>query len=144
MASPDSLDFGTVVFVDTAAWIALINAGDMLHRPAIRIMKELAHRRARLVTTEFMLLETADALCSAAIRAHTMSFLDGIRRLPALEIVPVSQQLFTDGWKLFCQRPDKDWGLSDCTSFALMTIRQIYHAFTSDLHFEQAGFVRLM
>jgi uncharacterized protein len=144
MASLSNLDFGAAVFVDTAAWIALINSGDALHWPAIQIMKELARRRVRLVTSGFVLMETADALCAPSIRGHTVSFVDGLRRLPALEIVPVSEPLFVEGWELFRQRPDKDWGLTDCTSFALMTVRQIYHAFTSDLHFEQAGFLRLM
>ena len=61
-----------------------------------------------------------------------------------LEIVPVSQSLLADGWALYCQRCDKDWGLTDCISFVIMTQRQIMQAFTSDHHFEQARFINLL
>ncbi len=40
--------------------------------------------------------------------------------------------------------PDKDWSLVDCASFVVMKQRGIQEALTSDHHFEQAGFVRLL
>lgn len=42
------------------------------------------------------------------------------------------------------KRPDKDWGLTDCISFAVMTQEGITQALTSDRHFEQAGFTKLL
>jgi predicted nucleic acid-binding protein len=39
---------------------------------------------------------------------------------------------------------DKTWGLVDCASFVVMRERGITEAFTSDYHFEQAGFKRLL
>jgi predicted nucleic acid-binding protein len=41
-------------------------------------------------------------------------------------------------------RPDKAWSLVDCSSFAIMQQQNISHALTSDHHFEQAGFIRLL
>lgn len=41
-------------------------------------------------------------------------------------------------------RLDKGWGLTDCTSFVVMEQEQITEAFTSDQHFEQAGFTKLL
>ena len=38
----------------------------------------------------------------------------------------------------------KEWGLTDCTSFVVMMESQITQAFTSDHHFEQAGFEKLL
>ena len=35
---------------------------------------------------------------------------------------------------------DKDWGITDCTSFEAMKVLDIKKAFTNDRHFEQAGF----
>jgi predicted nucleic acid-binding protein len=64
--------------------------------------------------------------------------------LPNLQIIPVSPTLLADGWTLYCQRLDKEWGLTDCTSFVVMTQAQITQAFTSDHHFEQAGFIKLL
>ena len=41
-------------------------------------------------------------------------------------------------------RADKTWGLVDCASFIVMADAGIQEAFTSDHHFEQAGFRRLL
>jgi hypothetical protein len=61
-----------------------------------------------------------------------------------MEIVHVSEDLVERGWQLCKQRPDKEWGLTDCISFVVMGERSIYETFTTDHHFEQAGFVRLL
>jgi predicted nucleic acid-binding protein len=132
------------IFVDTAAWIALLNTSDALHEPAKQVMNQLQQQKAFLVTTEFVLLEVADALSVPVGRAQTIAFINGLRQLNILQIIPVSQALFIQGWQLYSQRPDKEWGLTDCTSFVVMTQEQITIAFTSDHHFQQAGFIKLM
>jgi predicted nucleic acid-binding protein len=132
------------VFVDTVAWIALLNASDDLHTQAQQVMEALRQQNASLVTTEFVLLEVANALSSPAIRSRTVAFIDGLRQLSMMQIIPASPYLLDDGWTLYGQRPDKEWGLTDCTSFAVMTQEQITQAFTSDRHFEQAGFSKLL
>ena len=132
------------VFVDTVAWIALLNANDALHAQAHQVMATLQQQNTRLISTEFILLEIADALSAPSLRSRTTAFIEGLRQLPVLHIIPASQELFAAGWELYCQRPDKDWGLTDCTSFAAMTQAHIMQAFTSDHHFEQAGFVNLL
>jgi hypothetical protein len=48
------------------------------------------------------------------------------------------------GVKLFSQRPDKDWSLTDCISFVVMQDHSIQEALTTDHHFEQAGFLPLL
>lgn len=132
------------VFVDTAAWIALLNINDALHVRARQIRGTLQQQKVVLVTTEFVLLEVADALCTPAVRGQTVAFINRLRQVKRLQIIPVSQTLLADGWALYSQRPDKDWGLTDCISFVVMTQEQIAQAFTSDHHFEQAGFVKLL
>ena len=41
-------------------------------------------------------------------------------------------------------RPDKEWSLVDCASFVVMQQRGLTEVLTTDHHFEQAGFVRLL
>ena len=134
----------TRVFVDTVAWIALLNTSDELHAQARQVMGTLRLKRARLITTEFVLLEVADALSAPHIRSQTVAFIDGLRKQPLLQIIPVSEELFAGGWELYRKRPDKEWGLTDCTSFVVMMESRITQAFTSDHHFEQAGFKKLL
>jgi len=132
------------VFVDTVAWLALLNASDALHEPARQIMEQLRAQQVHLTTTEFVLLEVADALCVPAVRAQTIRFIEGLRRLPILDIIPASEKLVAAGWKLYYERNDKAWGLTDCISFAVMQERHLTQAFTSDHHFTQTGFARLL
>jgi len=107
-------------------------------------MHQLQQQQAFLVTTDFVLLEVADALSAPTVRARTVAFISGLRQLNVLQILPVSQVLLNQGWQLYSQRPDKEWGLTDCTSFVVMTQEQITIAFTSDHHFQQAGFIKLI
>jgi predicted nucleic acid-binding protein len=134
----------TDVFVDSAAWIALFDKRDSLHEPARQVLIEHRRNQSRLVTTDFVLLEVANAFAAPATRVRITAFINGLRSQPDLRIVPADPGLLAEGWLLFSQRQDKAWGLTDCTSFALMTREKIQHAFTSDHHFEQAGFVKLL
>jgi uncharacterized protein len=122
------------VFVDAVAWLALLNVSDGFHAQARQVMRDLRQQNAQLMTTEFVLLETADALSGPSLRGHTVIFINGLRRLAILHIFPATSGLLADGWTLYSQRPDKEWGLTDCTSFVVMTQEHVTQAFTSDHH----------
>ncbi len=148
MAHPNAkTKLSDFVFVDTAGWLALLNTKDGLHRQARTVQTELQQQRVRLVTTEFVLIEVPDAFAEPPLRTVAVEFYQGLKRKNtpfAIEIVPMSEELFAEGWALYGQRPDKGWGLTDCTSFAVMQERGITEAFTSDHHFTQAGFRTLL
>ena len=133
-----------LVFVDTAAWIALLNQDDDLHTQAQSVMQQLQTNGTVLITSEFVLLEIADALNQWEFRRKTVRFISSLRQMESLQIVGISRDLLDAGWELYRQRLDKAWGLTDCTSFVVMQQKSISMAFTSDKHFEQAGFIRLM
>ncbi|MFO0968025.1 MAG: hypothetical protein U0793_20915 [Gemmataceae bacterium] len=61
-----------------------------------------------------------------------------------MEIVPLSEDLYAEAVTLYRARPDKEWGLTDCVSFVVMTQRRITEALTADEHFEQAGFKAIL
>lgn len=132
------------IFVDAAAWIALFNRSDSFRLQALAVHRELRDRRVPLVTTEFVLMEFADAFADTRFRVNAASFLHGLRSEPRLEIVPASSALMAEGLRLYADRPDKGWSLTDCTSFVVMAQRGLTDAFTSDHHFEQAGFAKLL
>ena len=132
------------VFVDTAAWLALINTRDLLHNQAKQAMSELRDGNYTLTTTEFVLLEVANALCAAAWRSKAIKLIDGLRYQPKLRIIAADSTLLSDGWYLYSSRLDKEWSLTDCVSIVVMERDGIHTAFTSDHHFEQAGFVKLL
>ncbi|CAK8719678.1 MAG: hypothetical protein CDV28_101194 [Candidatus Electronema aureum] len=77
-------------------------------------------------------------------RPSIIEFLEGIKTSPYVEVIHVDQALDEQAWRLYQQRTDKDWSLVDCASFVLMKQRSITKALTTDHHFEQAGFLRLL
>jgi predicted nucleic acid-binding protein len=78
------------VFVDTVAWIALLNVDDIWHQQAKQTRLELVEQNYIFITTEFILLEVGDALCSQSLRQNTANFLQNIYQLKSTKIVTLS------------------------------------------------------
>jgi len=91
-----------------------------------------------------VLTELADGLASSR---HRKMFVETRQELLAdadAKIIPFEKQLYADGIKLFHDRQDKEWSLTDCISFIVMQRESLTDALTGDHHFEQAGFVALL
>jgi uncharacterized protein len=131
----------TKIFVDSFYLLALFNGRDAAHERAISASMNL---QDGLVSTDWVLVETADALCDPMNRRGCALFVDDLRRSSHFEIEPASRELFDAGWELYKKRPDKAWSLTDCISFVVMQARGIADALTGDHHFEQAGFRALL
>jgi hypothetical protein len=56
------------VFVDTVAWIVLLNRSDALRPRTLEVMATLRQQKTHLVTTDLVLLEVADALSTPRFR----------------------------------------------------------------------------
>jgi predicted nucleic acid-binding protein len=87
-----------------------------------------------------VLTEVGDALSAPVNRP---AFLRLYRRLSmnsATEVVPPTIDLLEREIDLYERRPDKEWSLTDCISFVVMSERGLTEALTGDHHFEQAGF----
>ncbi len=132
------------VFLDTAYAIALASATDELHLQALALAEELEASGTRLLTTWALLLEIGNALSKVQYRHAAVQLLSSLRTDPSVEIIALSDQLFEQALKLYSERPDKEWGLTDCASFVVMRARSITDALTTDEHFQQAGFRALL
>ncbi|CAN5313308.1 hypothetical protein BH09SUM1_BH09SUM1_21010 [soil metagenome] len=131
----------TPVFADAVYFIALINSKDRYRDRALNFSAGL---HFRFVTTDWILIEVADALASSHARKDVRGFIRLLRKSPSCEIVPFSSELFDRALNHYHSRPDKDWSLTDCASFEVMRERGIGAALTVDKHFEQAGFTELL
>jgi predicted nucleic acid-binding protein len=130
----------TAVFADTFFYQALLDERDPAHRRALAESKI----KRPIVTTEFVLLELGNACAHADDHADYLSLLAGIRASPRTRIVPLDSGLLQKGLDLFAKRNDKNWSLTDCTSFVVMEELGLTDALTADGHFEQAGFKALL
>ncbi len=130
-----------MIFADTGYFLALLQPDDSLNASARRWSLAIEEP---LLTSEFVLIEFADALSSPRGRVRVAPFLASLSSQHGLEIVPASSELFDLGLDLYARRPDKEWSLTDCISFALMEERGVSRALAFDYHFEQAGFEALL
>lgn len=132
------------IFVDTAAWLALLNKNDVLHRRATDLNRDLLSGETHYVTTDYVLTEVANALARPPYRKSTIRFLEAVLSSKGVTVVPITRERFLRAWQLYKSRHDKEWGLTDCTSFIIMEEQRIREAFTSDRHFQQAGYLCLL
>jgi hypothetical protein len=132
------------VFMDTSAWIALINDSDALHKQAIEIIEQLYRQNCSLITTEFIILEVANELRNPTYRNRVVKYINDLKNKSNIRIIPANTEFLQTGWSLYSTREDKEWSLTDCISFVVMQENSITEAFTSDHHFEQAGFIKLI
>ena len=132
------------LLIDTAYVYALINPRDQWHSKAVRWRKTITAENLPLLTTEFILAEIADGLASITFRQAAVKAIRILQENPLVKIIPASADLFENSLKLYEQRQDKNWGLTDCASFVVMNENNLTDALTTDEHFRQAGFKALM
>jgi uncharacterized protein len=133
-------------FVDTSGWAELADRTLLFHIPAVAAFDKVWNQGGRLITTNLILIELT-ALLTSPLRMPKARQIRLVRDLQAdssVEIVFVDAMLESAAWSLWRTRPDKEWSLVDCASFVVMQQRRLTEALSTDHHFEQAGFVRLL
>ena len=118
----------------------MLNRDDQMHEYAKREYKFLMKSGYRFVTTTAVLNETANALSGQNFRVAVVDFHKRLRVSLRVKIVFVNKHLWSTGWQLYEQRPDKAWSLTDCISMVVMQERGLQEVLTNDKHFRQAGF----
>ena len=132
------------VFLDTSGLVAVVNTDDQWYISAQTVWQDLIASNVSLVTTSLVLVELGDGLSRIEQRQLALDLYDRLHNSPRVEIVGWTPEIEAAAWELFRQRPDKEWGVTDCTTFVVMQRRGIQAALTVDHHFEQAGFQRLI
>ena len=136
----------TDIFADTAGWGHLVDPTQTRHIQAASLYRMGRQQGRKFITTNYILTELVALLTSPLRipRPAIISFINSLKASPYVEIVHIDATLDEQAWQLLSQRQDKEWSLVDCASFVLMKQRGLFEAFTTDEHFEQAGFVRLL
>ena len=129
------------MFIDTSGFLCFLDKRDSRHQQAV------AHyTSARLRLTQSYVLAELVALAESRnfSRTATLDFLVEIFDDARIEIVWVSEDLTEQAIHFLRKCKDKDWSLCDAVSFLLMEDYRISEALTTDHHFEQAGFIKLL
>ncbi len=134
------------IFADTSGWANYFVRTEPYHQAAKQFMRQWHKDYARIITTNYILSELI-ALFTSPLRiprAQQIQAIDTIRSVDWIEVIHIDKKLDDQTWQFFKELDDKVWSLVDFSSFIIMKERHISHGFTTDHHFEQAGFVRLL
>ena len=134
------------VFADTSGWASFFVDTEPYHAKALRLMEQWQQKTRRVVTTNYVLSELLPLLTMRfhVRRERALNLIENIRLDRLVEIVHIDESLDAEAWKLLENRLDKVWSLVDAASFVVMKNRRITEALTTDHHFEQEGFTRLL
>jgi predicted nucleic acid-binding protein len=135
---------GIRLLLDTYYVQALLNPRDAHHGRALSLLPQVK-AASEVIVTEAVLTEVGNALSGTPrLRQLAVTFIRRCYTQPRMTVAPIDTSLLSRALDLFEARDDKDWGLTDCISFAVMRERGVLDAATGDRHFQQAGFRALM
>jgi predicted nucleic acid-binding protein len=127
------------VFVDTSAFLAVLNPDDVNHQRATATWEDLLRREEQLIVTNYVLLETI----ALAQRRHGIPFVQNFQlsAVPVLSIHWVDASIHALGLTALLAANRRQLSLVDCTSFQVMRQLGIDTVFAFDEHFVEQQFV---
>jgi uncharacterized protein len=131
-------------FIDTSGFYALLVRRDSMHEKAAEVLASAAKRRARFVSTDYVLDETVTLLCARG-QAHLVApFMDSTLKSQACIIEWMNPDRFAQAAAFLDKHLDQGYSFTDCVSFTTMKARSLRDALTKDEHFDKAGYVALL
>jgi predicted nucleic acid-binding protein len=126
------------VFVDTSAFLALLDEKDHQSATAWDIWGHLAETKAEVTTTNYVYVE------STALLQNRLG-LDAVRDfqklfVPLINFTWVDATMHSIGMSFMLAANRRQLSLVDCVSFATMRELNIAHYFAFDQHFDEQGF----
>lgn len=131
------------IFVDTSAWMALLDGGDCHHQRALSYFDLVKHESllisSNYVFDELYTLSLMNVGYAQSMKIHKI--LSNLQAGGSLSVVWVDENLGRKAWSVFEKyNVDKAWSFTDCVSFCVMKETDIKEVFTFDHHFTQMGF----
>lgn len=128
-----------VVFIDASGWIAIANKRDHHHLTAVRLYKQLLQQGFRLITSTWTAYEALSLIKTRLGLDAALKLWEILNNRNIVSLIKVSAKIEAEGLKMFFGYTDKKWGITDCTSIALMLLLGCRQAVAFDEHFVEAG-----
>jgi predicted nucleic acid-binding protein len=132
------------LFIDSGGFYALMSAADPAHERAVGIMKEASQTQQRIITTDYVIDETATLLLFRGLTKPLTQFFLATDETKALTIEWVSPERFSVARKFMLKHIDQRFSFTDCVSFIVMRELGLTDALATDSHFRVAGFNPLL
>lgn len=130
-----------MLLLDTSGLLCYIHTSEPQHPSAVKAF-DAAHT---YLTHSYVLSEfVALAQVRNLPRIDALTFVTDLLEHPDIETIWVDEKLHQEAVNLLLNRMDKTYSLCDAVSFVLMRHQGLTDALTTDRHFEQEGFVRLL
>lgn len=129
------------MLLDTSGLLCLAYQAEPHHHEAVH-----AYQAAQVRVTHSYVLAEYVALATARRfpRLPVLEYLDDLMDNPDIDLIWVDERLHREASALLLARLDKGYSLCDAVSFVIMRQRNLHEALTTDKHFEQEGFIRLL
>jgi predicted nucleic acid-binding protein len=134
----------TPVFIDTMGWYCLLDRHEGKHEEACGIMADLARTKTPLVTTDYVVDETATLLVARRGAGMLGALFERTEQSAALTLTPIGPGRYREAWGYLLKHSDQGYSFTDVTSFVVMRELGCADVLTNDGHFEKAGFRRLL
>jgi uncharacterized protein len=134
------------LFIDTSGWASIFIPTETHHAAAASHFSQAVQSRSPIITTNYVIAELVALLNSPlkVPRSQIFHHINIVRTNLNITKIHIDSNLDIAAWELCQNRHDKPWSLVDCSSFIVMQKLNIQQALTTDRHFEQAGFIRLL
>ena len=130
------------MLLDTSRLLCFLHKDEPQHRKAVELLSTTSRA---LLTHNYVLAElVALALVRGFSRSTVLLYTLELLGNSNVQIIWVDELLHREAMDLLLARQDKTYSLCDSISFVLMRKRGIMEALTTDKHFEQEGFTRLL
>jgi predicted nucleic acid-binding protein len=128
----------SVIFIDTSAFLAILDADDDFHAEAKKAWGEVLLSGSPLVTSNYILVETSALVQNRLGLQANKVFQEDI--VPLLSIRWVDSGIHAAATGALIAANRNKLSLVDCISFEVMRLSSIKCAFTFDNHFREQGF----
>ena len=127
-----------IVFIDTSAFLAILNKSDRYHARAKSTWHDLLMQEAKITCSNYILVETIALLQNRFGTEAVRLFQRDV--VPVLDIAWVDEQIHLQAVGAMLVANRRQLSLVDCTSFEIMRQLGIASAFAFDPHFSEQGF----
>ena len=127
-----------MIYVDTSAFLALVNLDDPNHDQAMQTWKHLIETEQKLVCNNYVLVESI-ALIQRRVGLGAVSILHN-DILPFIEVDWLDEKLHNAIVKAVLKTNRRQLSLVDTSSFDTMQRYEVKTAFAFDSHFSERGF----
>lgn len=128
------------LFVDTSGWYDLLFPGCPAHAAIVNLVRA---PDTRFATSTYVLDELVALMIARGHQAIAARAGSYIRSAPEVRLEHPDAAEEARAWRLFLDRPDKMYSLTDCLSFVIMRRLGISEVIATGEHFRQEGFTVL-